>query len=107
MSTVLLAQLRRSSKQGRFVALQPTGILLSPLDYAGEYMALETDPNDEGTHVKPSIIREWIKSQYSYDPLFRGDPIGQSEQSHGTTSVDLRDGIHYQQDRMVVPHHTL
>ena len=106
VSMMLLAQQEGGSKQGT-LKVWPTGsIFLSPFDHAGEYMALETDPNVEGTHVAHSGILEWIKSQYSYDPLFRGDLIGQSERPHGATSVDLRDGIYYFEDRIVVPHHT-
>ena len=82
VSVISLAREGRSSKTGIPSALLTDRILLSPLDFAGEYMALETDPHAAGLQIKPSSILEWIKSQYSYDPLFRGDPVGQSEQPH-------------------------
>ena len=73
--------------------LLPDWITLSPLDFAGEYMALETSPNIQGLHFKSVVVLLWTKSQYSYDPLFRGDPVGQSEQPHRAKSVDLRGGM--------------
>ena len=106
VSTVLLAQVRRNSKMSLQSELLTDSILLSPLDYAGEYTALETSPNTRGLHGQPSSILEWIKSQYSYDPLFRGDCLGQSEQPHRAISVDLHDGIYYHKDQIYVPHHT-
>ena len=105
VSAISFAREGRNSKMGIPSALLTDRILLNPLDFAGEYKALETGPNADGRQVKPSSIIEWIKSQYSYDPLFRGDPVGQSEQPHRATSVDLRDGIYYHKDQIYVPHH--
>ena len=81
--------------------LQPDLIPLSPLDYAGEYMALETGSNAQELHCRLLSILERIESQYSYDPWFRGDPLGQSEQPHRATSVDLRRGICYHWTRYI------
>ena len=93
VSTVLLAQERRSLQKVTQSDLLPDWITLSPLDFAGEYMALETSPNIQGLHFKPVVVLLWTKSQYSYDPLFRGHPVGQSEQPHRAKSVDLRGGM--------------
>ena len=105
VSTVLLAQVRQNSKQSVRSALLTDTMLSSHLDYAGECMALETNSHTGRLHCQPSSILEWIKSQYSYDPLFRGDPLGQSEQPHRAISVDLRDGIYYHGDQIYVPQH--
>ena len=54
VSTILLAQEGRSSKTGISSDLQPDLVPPSPLDYAGEYVALEVDPYADGLQVKPS-----------------------------------------------------
>ena len=41
---------------GTFSDLQPDLIPLSPLDFDGEYEALEIDPYGEGLQVKPSCV---------------------------------------------------
>ena len=53
VGAVSLAREGENSKIRNLSDLLPDRILLSPLDYAGEYEALEADPNTEGLHFKP------------------------------------------------------
>ena len=47
---------------GTISDLLPDLILLSPLDHAGEYMALEIDPYANGLQVKPLDVLKRMQS---------------------------------------------
>ena len=69
-----------------------------------EYLTTHKSMAPLSRHALKEDIIAWIRSEYSHDPLFQGDlGLGQLEQSHRTTSVDLQNGLYIQNGKIMVP----
>ena len=69
----------------------------------GGYIATDNPQSPTMLHDNSRDIIEWIRSAYSYDPLFRGDQGGQEEQLPSTLTRDLTNGLWYQNGKIRVP----
>jgi Reverse transcriptase (RNA-dependent DNA polymerase)/RNase H-like domain found in reverse transcriptase/Integrase zinc binding domain/Retroviral aspartyl protease/Chromo (CHRromatin Organisation MOdifier) domain len=69
----------------------------------GEYTATEPPRVCPVDHVTQGNILSWISSEYSYDPMFRGDQAGQKEQTPSTLTRDSHSGLYYQNGKIYVP----
>ena len=84
--------------------LQTLVTTVSPNEGAsGEYIATEPPRVSEMLHDTPRDIWQWIRSEYSYDPLFQGDQAGQQEQVPSTLTSDSHSGLFYLNGKIYVP----